>query len=64
MWMLLRWSTPPGMSDVLLLPVRRRFIVVSLLPNAARNAKGNFYCVERLKSQFRDGLFDFYGIHG
>src|SRR6218665_3257876 len=37
----LRWSTPPGTSDALLLPARRRLRVVSLLPKAARKANGN-----------------------
>src|SRR6185369_2889751 len=41
MWMLLRWSTPPGRSEALESPLRRRLSVVSLLPNAARNEKGN-----------------------
>src|SRR5690606_10982128 len=41
MWMWLRNSTPPGTSEWLLLPVRRRLRVTSLLPNAARNANGN-----------------------
>jgi len=40
-WMLLRWSTPPGTSDALLLPVRKRLRAVSLLPKAAKNENGN-----------------------
>ena len=40
-WMLLRWRTPPGKSEVLLLPVRNRLIATSLFPNAARNSNGN-----------------------
>ncbi|RMU66523.1 hypothetical protein ALP29_200361 [Pseudomonas syringae pv. avii] len=40
-WMLLRSSTPPAISDPLLLPARSRLRAVSLLPNAARKANGN-----------------------
>ena len=40
MWMLLRWSTPPR-SEPFDAPERSRLIVVSLLPNARRNVKGN-----------------------
>src|SRR4051794_33544724 len=39
--MLLRWRTPPGTSEVLDDPDRRRRTVVSLLPNAMRNWNGN-----------------------
>src|SRR5205085_8527898 len=41
MWMLPRWSTPPGRSDLFVLPLRSRLSVVSLLPNASRKAYGN-----------------------
>jgi hypothetical protein len=41
MWMLLRWSTPPSMSEALDVPVRSRFMVVSLFPKASRSANGN-----------------------
>ena len=40
MWMLLRWSTPPTL-ELFDAPERRRLTVVSLLPNARSNAKGN-----------------------
>src|SRR6056297_388524 len=38
--MLLAWSTPPW-SDLFEVPVRRRLMVVALLPNASRKAKAN-----------------------
>ena len=40
-WMLFRWSTPPLMSDWLVVPDRSRLIVVAGLSNAARNWNGN-----------------------
>jgi hypothetical protein len=51
--MLLRCSTPPGKSDAFNSPLRRRLIVFSLLPKAARNAK----------RQLRYRRLDFYCIH-
>jgi hypothetical protein len=36
--MLLRWSTPPAISDELDEPLRSRLMVVSLFPNATKKA--------------------------
>src|SRR5262245_1702142 len=40
-WILFVWRTPPGRSDLLDSPLRRRLRVVSLLPKACRKANGN-----------------------
>src|SRR5665213_171833 len=40
-WILLRWSTPPATSEAFDSPLRRRLMVVSLLPKAARKVNGN-----------------------
>ena len=61
-WMLLRCSTPPGTSDRLDEPLRSRLIVVSFIPNAARNRNGNS-AGSKGCSQFGYGLFDLNGVH-
>ena len=44
-------------------PLRRRLIVVSLLPKACRKANGNSAGVERLLGQRRNGFFNLNGVH-
>ncbi len=63
MWMLLRWSTPPGRSDWFVLPARRRLSVVSLFPKASRKAKGKVSGIERRFGEPGNGFFDFDCVH-
>jgi hypothetical protein len=63
MWTLLRWSTPPVTSGAFDWSERSRLIVVSLLPNAAKNSQRELVGIEQFGSEPGYGFFDLDDVH-
>lgn len=61
--MLLRWSTPPGRSDWLVAPARRRLDRGLLVPEGRQEGERKRLGVKRRLGQGGYGFFDLDGVH-